>query len=148
MGGLTLPCLSTVALLTGLLSSIMSPVSACRCLPLTKPQQFCDSSFAVKAKVITVTPPPLGISDQLFKTKIKIMKVFKSDSDLHPGNTLFLTSPSSSISSCGVTLTENTIYFLTGKSNPPSSIDLCDWISEWSSMTKKEKKGVSGRYQC
>ncbi|KAL5014466.1 hypothetical protein ScPMuIL_008736 [Solemya velum] len=147
MGRLTLPCLTTVALMTGLLCFVISSVSACSCLPLSNQENFCVADFAVRARVIKVTPAPDDFSDHVFE--IKIMKVFKqkSDSGLHGGDKLTLKSPANG-GLCGVKLTENTAYFLSGDGSPPTSLNSCRWISEWSKMTAEEKRGVKGQYQC
>ncbi|KAL5007414.1 hypothetical protein ScPMuIL_016220 [Solemya velum] len=145
MGGLTLPCLTTVTLLTGLLCSVIISVSACSCEIRNNHEKFCDADFAVKAKVRQVTLASDVFSYRVFD--IKIQKVFKSYSGLTIGDNLNLTS-SANAERCGVLLTEDIEYFLSGSGSPPTSLGLCSWISEWSKMTKEETRGVRGQYQC
>ncbi|KAL5014711.1 hypothetical protein ScPMuIL_008981 [Solemya velum] len=80
MGVLTSPCLTTVALMMGLLFSAISSATACSCPQRSNHDRFCGADF--------------------------------------------------------------------GSGSPPTSLNSCSWISEWSEMMKKEKKGVRGRYQC
>ncbi|XP_061701098.1 metalloproteinase inhibitor 2-like isoform X1 [Syngnathoides biaculeatus] len=113
---------------------------ACKCVSRHPQEAFCQSDVAIKAKVVGKVDTTLNP----IKYRIKQIKMFKGPEKRF---CYFYTEPDSA--ACGVNLSNNTEYLLSGRlaSDGSMHVSLCDFYQRWEDLSAMQKRGLVQRYQ-
>ncbi|EFN65977.1 Metalloproteinase inhibitor 3 [Camponotus floridanus] len=130
-----------------LLTVLIAPVqrvAACSCMQAHPQTKFCESDFVAVIKVKKVLP----VNEYEIAYKVKINRVFKSNSkaDIALMQNLLRTPSSSSM--CGVTLQVGETYVLNGRIvSGQALISSCGLSIRWADTTSRQRKGLRQLYQ-
>lgn len=119
---------------------------ACSCSPAHPQQAYCDAKVVIRAKLVEKKVVVTRNDAKMVQYDVKQIKMFKGpDREVDT----ILTGFSSSL--CGVNLEtsgENE-YLITGRlvSNGTLSVNLCDYVKTWESLSMTQKKSLGQRYQ-
>lgn len=111
---------------------------ACSCVYSHPQEHFCSSDFVVTLS-IQGDPKQLHQYNYL-RYPVKVYKIYKGMDKTSVRKGFIYTG--SALSSCSPTLAKNTTYLMTGRIvNGKPFVSICNFISEWSSLTYRQKKG-------
>lgn len=153
--------------------ALITLCNACACLPSHPQNEYCNSAFVIRAKVLSETtevptqtePPDLELFDSIPNEFIqeqvytlRILKVYKGAMEINntEGTVVYgsrkrtlrakLYTPAR-VSSCRVSLQKNTVYLLTGQIlKGRLRTGGCKWRTEWSQITRKQRAGIKRFY--
>jgi len=156
-----------------LCNALIAVCRACSCLPSHPQNEYCNSAFVIRAKVLSEsTEAPLQtespetallenipaefIQEQVYT--LRILKIYKGALEINSteGIKVYgsrkrtlkakLYTPARA-SSCNVPLRNGTVYLLTGQIlNRRLRTGGCKWRTEWSQITRKQRAGIRRFY--
>ncbi|XP_020607996.1 metalloproteinase inhibitor 4-like [Orbicella faveolata] len=156
-----------------LCSAFISVCRCCSCLPSHPQNEYCNSAFVIRAKVLSETTeeprqtespetalwehiPEEFIQEQVYT--LRVLKIYKGGLEINntEGVNVYgsrqrtlqakLYTPARA-SSCHVPLRNGTVYLLTGQIlNGRMRTGGCKWRTEWSSITRKQRAGIRRFY--
>lgn len=142
---------------------------ACSCLPSHPQNEYCNSAFVIRAKVLSETtevplltePPEPMIPAEFIQEQVytlRILKIYKGAMEINSSEGIEvygsrkrtlrarLYTPARA-SSCRVDLLNNTVYLLTGQIlKGRLRTGGCKWRTEWSLITRKQRAGIRRFY--
>lgn len=154
-------------------NALISVCCACSCLPSHPQNEYCNSAFVIRAKVLSEStekplqtePPETAIEEDIPAEFIqeqvytlRILKIYKGAREINKteGVEVYgsrrrtlrakLYTPARA-SSCHVPLRNRTVYLLTGQIlHGKLRTGGCKWRTEWSLITRKQRAGIRRFY--
>ncbi|XP_063703899.1 tissue inhibitor of metalloproteinase [Culicoides brevitarsis] len=119
---------------------MISPTSACSCMPSHPQETYCNADYVIVARILSRR----AVQNHRFVYKIDIRKEYKMSEKAHHYLKHGRIFSAGNDGMCGIDFKLGELYLIAGSS---PNVGICNYVKQYSKMTLVEKRGVAGGYK-